>query len=206
MLTKNKAGRPVGTTGKARAITDKELNVVLAMTENTHHARRNVAILILSHYLGLRAKELAALNIGDVFDGKEIVKTLRLVARYTKGSVHRDISLENKRVVKAIEDYITFRQSIDGKQFSLKAALFRSGQGGHFAPNAVSRLFIELYRYSGIEHASSHSGRRTLITKLSESGVDIFSIAQIAGHKSIETTQKYISENPNRLRNILMDL
>ncbi|MFA5920091.1 MAG: site-specific integrase [Methylococcaceae bacterium] len=206
MITKKKPGRPAGTTGKARAITDKELNIVLAVTEQGFHAQRNVAVLILSHYLGLRAKELSCLLVGDVFDGKEIVTTLRLVAAYTKGNAHRDISLENKRVVKALEDYIIYRKEVDGKQFSLKAALFRSGQNKHFSPNSMARLFIDLYHKAGIDHASSHSGRRSLITKLSEGGVDIFSISKIAGHKSIFTTQAYIAENPNRLRNILMGL
>ena len=68
MITKGKRGRPKGTTGKARAITDKELGIALAVTEKGSHPRRNVALLIMSNYLGLRAKELAALKVGDVFD------------------------------------------------------------------------------------------------------------------------------------------
>jgi integrase/recombinase XerD len=54
--------------------------------------------------------------------------------------------------------------------------------------------------------ASSHSGRRTLITRLAERGVDLKSIAQIAGHTSIRTTAMYVEANPTRLARILQDV
>lgn len=207
MINKKKAGRPAGTTGKARAITDKELNAVLAVAEKNRNGKRHVAMLIMSNYLGLRAKELAALKIGDVLDQRgEIAKTLRLVAAYTKGAVHRDLSLEHPRVIKSLEDYIIYRHGKDGITFNLDAPLFRSEKRLAFTPNGISKLMIQLYDSAGIENASSHTGRRSLITKLSESGVDLFSISKIAGHRSISTTQLYISDNPARLRNILMSV
>ncbi|MFZ2172350.1 MAG: site-specific integrase [Methylococcaceae bacterium] len=209
MINKKKAGRPVGTTGKARAITDKELNAVIAVTESSRHAVRNIAMLVLSNYLGLRAKEISLLKVSDVYDAKAnvTVKTLRLYAHYTKGgTTSREISLEHKRVTAALERYIFYRQKTDGVAFNVQAPLFRSQRGKSFSPNAVARLFINLYSEAGIEHASSHTGRRSLITRLSESGVDLFSIAQIAGHRNISTTMTYISANPSRLRNILMNI
>jgi integrase/recombinase XerD len=206
MITKKKAGRPAGTTGKARSISDDELKIVLKVTEQSRNARRNVAMLILSHYLGLRAKEMASLKISDVYDGTEIVKTLRLVARYTKGLKHRDISLENKKVRKCLEDYIIYRKSCDRRDIWPTDPLFRSEQRGHFSPNAVSRLFIRLYSDAGIDHASSHSGRRSLITKLAYAGVDLNSIRQIAGHQDISTTQGYIDDNPQRMAEILKSI
>jgi len=54
--------------------------------------------------------------------------------------------------------------------------------------------------------ASSHSGRRTLITRLAERGVDLKAIAQIAGHTSIRTTAMYVEANPTRLARILQDV
>jgi hypothetical protein len=40
--------------------------------------------------------------------------------------------------------------------------------------------------------ASSQSGPRTLIMRLAERGIDLKSIAQIAGHTSIRTTAMYV--------------
>jgi integrase/recombinase XerD len=206
MAGKKRPGRPAGTTGKARAITDKELAIVLAVTEKSRYPKRNIALLIMSNYLGLRAKELAKLTIGDVFDGNEIIKTLRLLAKYTKGYIHRDVTLENKKVQLALSAHIMERIEQDGKCFSLKAPLFRSQQGVAFSPNSISRLFIALYSEAGIASASSHSGRRSLITKLANSGIDLNMIRQIAGHKSIVTTQLYVDDDPVRQRNVLIDL
>jgi integrase/recombinase XerD len=206
MTTKKRAGRPAGTTGKARAITDEELMRALSQARQSRFAERNIAMLVLSNYLGLRAKELASLKVGDVYDGRAIVKTLRLFAAYTKGGKHRDVSLENLKVISALEDYIQCRQAEDGGLFNLQAPLFRTHMGSGFSPNTIARKFIALYAEAGIDNASSHTGRRSLITKLAYNGVDINMLRQIAGHKSITTTQAYIDDNPMKIKDILMSI
>jgi integrase/recombinase XerD len=45
----------------------------------------------------------------------------------------------------------------------------------------------------------SHSGRRTFITKLANSGVNVRVLAALAGHRSIVTTQRYIDVNEVQL-------
>ena len=96
----------------------------LSVVESGNHAKRNAAIVILSNYIGLRSKELAALKIGDVLEHDTIKKVLRLVVAYTKGAKHRDISLENKAVVKALQEYIAARRAEDGMTFNIDAPLF----------------------------------------------------------------------------------
>ena len=197
-----KAGQ---TTGQARVLDDKELKQVIKVTEISSHAQRNVAILIMSNYLGLRAKELAALKISDVYENGQVKKVLRLVAAYTKGAKHRDLSLENKVVVKAISDYVNERKDVDGLTFNKEAPLFRSQKKTNFSPNSMVRVLCEIYKSAGFK-ASSHSGRRSLITKLAYSGIDINSIRQIAGHSSIATTQRYIDDNPYVIAEILKSI
>jgi hypothetical protein len=60
-----------------------------------------------------------------------------------------------------------------------------------------------LVRPRSISGASSHSGRRTLITRLAERGIDL---KAIAGHSSIRTTAVYVESNPRRLARILQDV
>ncbi len=71
---------------------------------------------------------------------------------------------------------------------------------------ALDRFIKALYRGARIAGASSHSGRRTLITRLAERGIDLKSIAQIAGYTSIHTTAMYVEANPTRLARILQDV
>jgi integrase/recombinase XerD len=208
MLTAKKLGRPSGTTGQAKVLSadGKDLKQLLRVIDGGHHAKRNITIVILSHYLGLRSKELAALKIKDVYELGFVKPVLRLIAAYTKGAKHRDISLENKVVVKALQDYLTERRTQDGSTFNTEAPLFRSQKGSAFSPNAMVRVLGDLYKTAGFKDASSHTGRRSLITKLAYAGIDLNSVRQIAGHSSIATTQRYIDDNPHRIADILKSI
>ena len=195
----------LGKTGSAQVLSDQDLKIVLKVitSSDARRSRRNVAIVICSNYLALRAKELASLKIRDIYDGKKIVDVLRLLASYTKGNKHRDISLTNKKVRDALENLITELKHQDGERFSLDSALFRSQKRGHFSANTIVQLLKNIYVSAGFKNASSHSGRRSLITKLADKGVSVNDIRLIAGHSSIATTQRYIQENPNKIANIM---
>lgn len=201
-----KSTRPTGSTGQAAVLDEKELKQVLRVVESGNHPKRNTAVVILSNYVGLRAKELATLKIADVWEAGTVKKELRLVAAYTKGGKHRDVYLENPKVIKAIQDYIAVRQQQDGLTFNLEAPLFRSQKKTAFSPNAMARLLIDIYHAAGFKDASSHTGRRSLITSLAYKGVDLNSVRQIAGHSSISTTQRYIQDNPHVIANILKSI
>jgi len=201
--------RPKNKTGKASVLNEKEFKRILVNLSpfSSEAVRlRNQLILNISFKLGLRAKELASLKIGDVFDGVKVKDTLRLLGIYTKGNKHRDLSLINRSVSLSIESYIEYRHQNDGAVFNLQAPLFKSQKGSFFSANAMSRLMKNIYIDCGFENASSHSGRRSLLTGLADKGVSAFHIMAIAGHSNISTTQGYIESNPKVLSDILKDV
>jgi integrase/recombinase XerD len=57
-----------------------------------------------------------------------------------------------------------------------------------------------MYARAGIKGASSHSGRKTFLTSLASQGVSVFVLAALAGHKSIATTQRYVTVNDDTKR------
>jgi integrase/recombinase XerD len=57
-----------------------------------------------------------------------------------------------------------------------------------------------LYRSAGIKGASSHSGRKTFLTSLSSQGISVFVLASLAGHRSIQTTMRYVTVNDDMKR------
>jgi integrase len=63
-------------------------------------------------------------------------------------------------------------------------------------PGAVVNWFAGLYRLAQLTGCSSHSGRRTFITKAARliyrAGGSLRDVQQLAGHASIEMTQRYI--------------
>ena len=56
-----------------------------------------------------------------------------------------------------------------------------------------------IYKAVGPKDASSHSGRRTFITRLANKGVGVRLPAELAGHSHIATTQRYIDVNADQL-------
>ncbi|MBL6744876.1 MAG: site-specific integrase, partial [Pseudomonadales bacterium] len=72
--------------------------------------------------------------------------------------------------------------------------------GGHFSSQTLQILFKNLYANIGI-NASSHSGRRKFITDLSDKGVSVRVIQELARHRDLATTQQYIDVSVDKLRN-----
>ena len=204
----NSQGRNKGTTGQAQALTERDIEIIkrsIKGVDNPYQATRNLGIFILSNWLGLRSKELAALRVKDVYENGKVKDTLRLLAGYTKGEKHRDLALASPEVIKAIQATVVAQEE-QYHRINSDTPLFRSNRGSSFSANSMRRVLKTIYIDAGYPDASSHSGRRSMITRLAEKGIDVNSIRIIAGHSSLQTTQRYIEENPSRLANILKGL
>jgi integrase/recombinase XerD len=171
----------------------------------SRHAARAEAALAMSLGLGLRAKELTSLGWADVYDAEGRVRpVLHLRAAYTKGGRTRDVFVSSPALRRVLSKYGEGRWLLGAR--ASHAPLFPSQKGGPMTPASMARFLKGLYREAGISGASSHSGRRTLITRLAERGIDLKAIAEIAGHSSIRTTAVYVEANPRRLARILQDV
>lgn len=203
---KKRRGRPAGSTGRAAVLTKAQVRHVLRIAgSRSRHASRAEAALALSIGLGLRAKELAALKWSDVYEADGSVRgVLHLKAAYTKGAKTRDVFVSSPVVRRALQRYA--ESDWLGSARKSQSALFRSQKGGPMTAGSMARFFKALYSEAGIANATSHSGRRTLITNLAERGVDLKAIAEIAGHATIRTTAMYVEANPKRLARILQDV
>ena len=203
-MTVSRRGRPVGLSGQAPVLTPEQIKRVLRLARTRpRHAPRAELALCLSLYLGLRAKEIAALKWGDVFDDKDQVReVLHLKAAYTKGARTRSSFLTAPKLRQVLTEY--------SKTFSgwrrLDGPLFRSQRGGNLTAGSMVRMLKQLYCEAGLPDASSHTGRRTFITSLAEKGIDLKSIATLAGHSNIRTTALYVEANPQRLSRILSEM
>ena len=74
-------------------------------------------------------------------------------------------------------------------------------KSARFSANTATQHLQRLYARAGIAGATSHSGRRTWLTTLSQKGVSVFVLADMAGHRSIQTTQRYVTVNDKMKRN-----
>ena len=201
-----KRGRPPGTSGRAAVLSQSQVRHAMRVARSRgRHAARAEAALAMSVGLGLRAKELAGLRWADVYaeDGR-VRAIVHLRAAYTKGGRTRDVFASSPALRRVLARYGEARWLMSASRSD--APLFASQKGGAMTAGSMARFLKALYAEAGIAGASSHSGRRTLITRLAEKGIDLKSIAEIAGHTSIRTTAMYVEANPKRLARILQDV
>lgn len=104
----------------------------------------------------------------------------------------RDLPMVDEDLREALEEYLTLRIAKAG---SLKPTdpLFITQKGGAYSPNTLQEhMALMLRGWAGIEKASSHSGRRTLITDIIHHQGKSVKIAQkVAGHVNPSTTLIY---------------
>ncbi len=191
---------------QAQTLSKLELQKVLNIIESGRNGLRNKTIILLTHYLALRAKEIASIKIDDVLDDNGNIKpVLQLKASYTKGEKHRDIPLSNTKVIKALAEWVQYRKDND-YEFTTDSPLFKSQKNKAFSNISMARMITNLYHDAGKTECSSHSGRRSMITKLANAGTDLNSIRVLAGHESVQTTQRYIDTNPDMLADIMKNI
>lgn len=174
----------------AKLITERDLKRAIAVCRTRRHSTRDATIVQLSYYAGLRACEIAALRVNNVYEQNGTVRsTVTLDAEQTKGSRARVFYI-NQRLARVLSDYWTVVQNSTATN-----ALFQTQQRTAFSANTISQLFLHIYTAAGLEGCSSHSGRRSFITRLADQGVAVHLLAALAGHRSIQTTQRYITVN-----------
>ena len=185
---------------QAKLLTDAEFKRLTAVINSLRYQTRNHTTVALSFYAGLRACEIAALRVGDVFDEASNVKdTIYLNAGQTKGSDSTTV-LVNTKLKRQLEK---FAKQYPVHMSTRTAPLLFSAKGGGFSAQTIVNLFKRIYKIAGIEGASSHSGRRQFVTQLADRGINARLVQVLARHKHLSTTQRYIEVNELQMRNAL---
>jgi integrase/recombinase XerD len=191
---------------QARVLTERELRKVLNFCNTQPHATRNRTMLLCTHMAGMRVGEVAALTVSDVLAMDGTVKEeIALSAQQTKGNKARTV-LVPRKLRDELTSYLQQRYGIANllavTQTDTQRALFPTQKNPKrgFTANTLCQLFHKIYKDSQMYGATSHSGRRTFITKLADKGVGVRVLMALAGHKSIATTQRYIELNPTIMK------
>ena len=187
---------------QAKVLTEKEVRKVLLFIASRKHSTRNRAMFVLLNQTGMRVGELANLRISQVINQSgEIVEEIRLAPDQTKGSRGRIVVLSVK-AQEEIKSYLQTRFKLNNllavTMTDTSRALFTTQKNPSrgFTPSTLAQHFHYMYKGSGIIGASSHSSRRTFLTTLSEMGVSVRVLMDLAGHRSLSVTQKYLDGNP----------
>lgn len=175
--------------GQAKTLNETELKRLLKVVATERYGDRNRIVILLGHWTGMRVGEIASLTVADVLNGDGSVKdTIRLTAAQTKGRLGRVVHLPNK-MRKELESYLACKCRLPSHP------LIFSQKNLSFTPNGLCSTVKHWYKLAGLENGSSHSGRRSFLTKLAVKGVSARVLQELAGHKNLATTQRYIDVN-----------
>lgn len=182
---------------QARTLNDKELNLLLLYINTKKHAARDRAMVLMTFYAGMRISEVSATKIKDVLAVDGTIKNeINLTAEQTKGKHSRTVVLPDK-LRNELLTYLNTKYSkkeLLALHYSdaINEPLFATQKRSGFDRNTACYHLHMLYKGAGLDGASSHSGRRTFITKLSSKSVPLKVLMELAGHRQMQTTQRYI--------------
>ncbi len=166
-----------------RALKPEEQKAFLRAIERTTSVR-DQAIARLLFYTAIRLGECAALNLDDV---RVSARRGVVVIRSGKGDTYREIPL-NTEVREALRIWLKERN----KRFSQTTdqACFLNPKGKRLSARSIDLIIRRIGADAHLE-LSAHVLRHTCLTNLVRRGNDLVLVAEIAGHKRLETTRRY---------------
>jgi Site-specific recombinase XerD len=153
---------------------------------NLNTRDRDIAILTLLLGTGIRVSELVGLDIEDIsLERKSFVVT-------RKGGAST-ILYFNDEVKDALDNYLHTRaERLKKRNIREESALFLSLQDKRITVRAVENLVKKYARLaSPLKKISPHKLRSTFGTALYRSTKDIYAVAEVLGHKDVNTTKKH---------------
>jgi type 1 fimbriae regulatory protein FimB/type 1 fimbriae regulatory protein FimE len=184
----NEQVRPLG-----EFLTPKQVDLVAkAATKIGRHRFRDGQIIRTAYRHGLRASELAHLKRDQVsLDTAEM-----MIRRLKKGQdmMHPISGEETRAFRKLFRDY------------GSSPWVFTTERGGPLTPSAIQKIVARAGRRAELPMPiHPHMLRHSCGYKLANDGVDLRTIMDYLGHKTVSQVIKYTKVNPARFRNFFKD-
>lgn len=158
---------------------DKNEKYALVRTIEKYGDQRDIAIVKLLLNTGLRVQELCSLTWQDVWlsDRKGGLTVTG------KGRKQRQIPL-NKDARNALA-------LLDNCGSEKENTAILQGQRGPLTPRGVQIMLKKYGRLAGLENVTPHTLRHTFCKEVLDSGRNLYEVAALAGHESLDTTRLY---------------
>jgi integrase/recombinase XerC len=164
-----------------RALSDEQQRRLLRIAERA--SARDRAIVVVLLYTGLRLAELVALDLDDV---RLSARKGVVVVRSGKGDTYREVPL-NALVRQVLDEWLGEHKRLAAEG---ERAVFVGRGGRRLAKRSVDDVVRGLGEDAGVK-LSAHVLRHTFLTRMVRQGADIVLVAELAGHRRLETTRRY---------------
>jgi integrase/recombinase XerD len=175
----------------------------------------------------MRVTEIAQIEVQDVlFPSGALRDEISLRAAITKGCRQRCIYLSHVKAIEALDRYLDYRiagrlRTTDdpsryrGLEPTSKLILTHKGYKFHLntkrrvswagepveylACDSLQSHVTKLCKDAGIRGGSSHSGRRTMASKLIQQGADVETVQLLLGHAELDHVRPYLQVSSKKL-------
>ena len=184
---------------QAKTLSLADVDDLLVYAGCLRNSLRNRVIVLLSTKAGMRAGEIANLTWDMVTD--------------PNGRIGNVIELRDQAAKKGGGRLIPLHQDLRAALADLQRAaphsnhVVTSERGGAMTPSSIVVWFNRAFKSIGLKGCSSHSGRRTFVTRAArlvhKAGGSLRDVQLLAGHRSIQTTQRYIDGDSDAQRKLV---
>ena len=191
-----------------RTLTDREQRLLLQTTGEHRNGFRDHVIIATALATGLRAHELLALDVGDVFgpDGRSRRRLqLRVFKRSNDNPSAQEVVLPDS--LRAKLDKLRHWKRARGESVDPEAPLFVSRNGNRLSGRQLRERFAQWQMRAGIDRpVSFHGVRHSSCTNLYRATKDLRLVQRFARHASITSTMRYAHPSDEDLVRAVQDL
>src|SRR6476660_9552963 len=184
---------------RAKILSAADVGDLLVFASCTRQRLRNRVMVLLSAKAGLRAGEIGNLTWDMVVDAAgQVSGLIELADAAAKKCSGRSIPV-HPDLVAALA---AWRQAFPSSKYVIS-----SERGDRMRPLSIVVWFNRAFKSIGLKGCSSHSGRRTFVTRAArivhKAGGSLRDVQLLAGHRSIQTTQRYIDGDSDAQRKLV---
>jgi len=187
---------------QAKILSPAQIKAVIRYLECSRWPERNIVIFLLSVRAGLRAKEIASITWDMVTDAEGNLRDCIAIAdSATKGTSGGIIPMANElqNALRALQ--------ISSNPSSFENRIIRTSRSKQTSSQVIINMFRQWYSGLGLAGCSSHSGRRTFITRAAKNigrfGGSLRDVQALARHRSLAMTQRYIEIDTEAMRKVV---
>ena len=166
--------------GRARVLSSSEIDKLFAWGLSS---KRDQALFGICLHTGCRISEALAITVKDIQAGYITLKKC-----VTKGKRRTRMIPINDSLQGLLEAYL--------REYKPKSFLFPSHHNAkthqHMTRAAADLILKTACQRVGLVGVSTHSFRRTALTRMHNAGIPLRVIQEISGHSSLETLQRYL--------------
>lgn len=181
-LRKDKVKVASGSEKEVEILEDDEIEKLLFYIQSDEVTARDRMIIYFLLYTGVRVSELVNIKLKDID-----MLAMNLTIAWGKGGKRREVPLKSE-VIEAVKEYLEGDRR-DSK-FADSENLILTNRSAKMDRDAVNKLISRMEKKLGIR-MHPHKFRHTFCTRLLKKGVELTTVAKLAGHASIQTTANF---------------